>query len=740
MVVNFNKILNETNNEQNVNNLMRQFNTRSQASNASDNSLVRNLELSTNLFKEDAYEKNSRIKNATIKVTKPSLVMYNVTVKNNEPIGLTALAQRIKGPFEKHVFENNGITIQVVKVTGYVGRFQPAFTINNTYARKNLVPNTGRIFAIDFYIKVTLGPEIVNATLTLFKNGTMKLSGGYLSQNKENVDNDFYFEAQPEMIREYIVNTYTDGQQFLRKKFTFNNVVGEFRVNKGFNLATIIAMARGSNYNIGYEPELSHLLKFKSDGYNFTFSQNGLIQIRGLKEQDALDKAYVVGLKFINDMTAFHKAHPRMGLLYKDRTLPAVRRKKQHVLNTNAPAPNITRRGTTCPMKRRPSPYSMQGQCPKEGCYVKPNPQGQPCCYKVPKNTSYSEKRVQNAFAKANVRVPSKVRRVFNFGNNTNNKRNNTSHGPINVRVKFNDKLGLKIGTRQCSRYTKVALVDIARRLGLAVKPEMTKPVLCELIGSRATNVTNMYTTFKNGNRTYEVSGSTVANLRIGERFARTYKRDVLLRFARALHLGVPEGATIAQICAAIASAAGTRSRPASASSRSSSSSRTSPSSSSSSSSSSSRTSSSNSRSSSSSSSRSSSSSSSSPSSMTNAQALNIALTQLRLTEPLIKEDIRKLYGANVPNFDRRAKEVYKIIEASFSRNIGYGKVPMGKSGMPLRSGIQKMKETIVKSWKNAENWHAGENWTPYKKSPNVRKNNLGQIRAHLANKNAEEL
>lgn len=125
---------------------------------------------------------------------------------------------------------------------------------------------------------------------------------------------------------------------------------------------------------------------------------------------------------------------------------------------------------------------------------------------------------------------------------------------------------------------------------------------------------------------------------------------------------------------------------------------------------------------------------------MTNAQALNIALTQLRLTSPLIKEDIRKLYGANVPNFDRRAKEVYQIIEASFSRNIGYGKVPMGKSGMPLRSGIQKMKETIVKSWKNAENWHAGENWTPYKKSPNVRKNNLGQIRAHLANKNAEEL
>ena len=52
-----------------------------------------------------------------------------------------------------------------------------------------------------------------------------------------------------------------------------------------------------------YEPELSPLLKISDQGYNFTFSQRGVVQMRGLKEQDSLDKAYKIAIGFINDMT-----------------------------------------------------------------------------------------------------------------------------------------------------------------------------------------------------------------------------------------------------------------------------------------------------------------------------------------------------------------------------------------------------------------------------------------------------
>jgi hypothetical protein len=41
---------------------------------------------------------------------------------------------------------------------------------------------------------------------------------------------------------------------------------------------------------------------------------------------------------------------------------------------------------------------------------------------------------------------------------------------------------GNKIDSRQCLRYTKVALVDIARRLRINLPQKLTKPILCDLI------------------------------------------------------------------------------------------------------------------------------------------------------------------------------------------------------------------------------------------------------------------
>ena len=154
--MNFNKLL-ESNNE-----------------NQNENNLIKNLELSNNLFKVDAYNKNNRFNNKTIMVTRPSLVMYNVTVNNNTPIDLVALAQRIQPPFKKFIFQNNGISIQVTKVTGLTGRFQAAFTITNTYNRTGIL-NPENIFALDFYMKIKMGGEYVNATFTLFKNGKIKM-------------------------------------------------------------------------------------------------------------------------------------------------------------------------------------------------------------------------------------------------------------------------------------------------------------------------------------------------------------------------------------------------------------------------------------------------------------------------------------------------------------------------------------------------------------------------------------
>jgi hypothetical protein len=291
----------------------------------------------------------------------------------------------------------------------------------------------------------------------------------------------------------------------------------------------------------------------------------------------------------------------------------------------------------------------MQGKCPKEGYYVKPNPQGQPCCYKIPKNPNYSGSKVAAAYKRANVKVPNTVQKVFNFGTNTGNKRNNTSHSNLtNLVVKMNSKVGLKIGSRQCSRYSKVALVDIAHRLGLPVLPSMDKVRLCELIQTVAKNVTNTHNvggtravTFTNANKVFVVTGNSANSLRIGGRVAKTIKRELLFRYATKLGARPGQFATIADLCKIIydryASIKPKTPSPSSSSS-------------------------------------SSASSLSSSASSPNAMEM---IRKFRLTKNLVEEDVRKFLGPQwaskkgVSNatISRKATELYEALSNAISGN-----------------------------------------------------------------------
>jgi hypothetical protein len=226
------------------------------------------------------------------------------------------------------------------------------------------------------------------------------------------------------------------------------------------------------------------------------------------------------------------------------------------------PAPNVTRRGTTCPTGRCPEPYSFDGVCPggNELFYVKPNPQGQPCCYKKPKNLEYSRAKVEAVYAKANIRVPNNVRRLFEFGNNTVNKNINVGKAVPDIVTYYNKtigkngkEVGFKIDTRQCSRYTKVALVDIAKRFGIASVPSTaTKGVLCKMIQDASEKLHKNRTNDPKvtvGRKAVVAAG---AKLRIGKRICDTYPRDVLVRYARELGIAVDNTWTKVQICSSI--------------------------------------------------------------------------------------------------------------------------------------------------------------------------------------------
>jgi hypothetical protein len=160
------------------------------------------------------------------------------------------------------------------------------------------------------------------------------------------------------------------------------------------------------------------------------------------------------------------------------------------------------------------------------------------------------------------------------------------------------------------------------------------------------------------------LTGNTAATLRIGNRFAKSYKRDALLRFAYLMRVPVPKAGTIADICKSIAEAVTAR-RPATPS--------PSP------------------------------VASSASSSVNNNEALRVVQEKLRLTNNLIKEDIRTMYKSDVvPDINARAKRVHNVIEKSFDKDIGYGKVEMSKSGVPKLGSIQKIKRRLVRSFRHA--------------------------------------
>lgn len=282
MPINFNALL-DANNNNNLRAILNKENV---------------VEKSSNYTVKNRYHSDDGLKNEDIQVTKPSLVLYNAIVnsgfsRSEKKLELGTMAENIiktKLPFKKYVYPNNGIGVQVRKITGRYGRLQSGFTITNTYSHTGKNIFNERIFALDFYVSVSLGTDVVNAVMTIFANGKIKMSGGYLSQHNDNMNNEELFEAQPELIREYIVDNYTNKEKFLRNPFKFNNVVSEVRFNRGFNLYTISQIS--SKSNIQYNPERSPNMFIKYGDFGFVISSKGIVKVQGITEYDDIEETY----------------------------------------------------------------------------------------------------------------------------------------------------------------------------------------------------------------------------------------------------------------------------------------------------------------------------------------------------------------------------------------------------------------------------------------------------------------
>lgn len=428
------------------------------------------------------------------------LGMFNATIDVGELINLDDIKRTVQrqGFTQKTV---NGINIKPVKFQMGYGRFQRMFEYTSEYGNKT-INNKPTATYVQFLLKIQKGEKIQGASFNIYHTGRIRFSGGYLDGNEQEIKSIVKFISE----NFFPIN--------LNLPISVNNNTMEIKLGTDVRVlgiyTTLDATSRGAKFgeytlSATFEPERDKFItkqrknspflyvtfkKNKEEKFGLVISRNGTVVIEGAKNIE----------QTLQTTRAFFNALKDSGLLED----PPARKKNVSVVHKPSklarrvnmkPAPEITRRGTTCPKARRPNPYSFQGACGSLSFYVRPNPQGQPCCYKKPKSINYIKNKLEMRYNRANVKVPNTVRKTFGFGENTNQKANNIGRTSLNnLAISFNksvgknkkNPVGLKIGSRQCSRYSKVALVDIAKRKGLTLPKKITKPILCELLATIA--------------------------------------------------------------------------------------------------------------------------------------------------------------------------------------------------------------------------------------------------------------
>ena len=151
----------------------------------------------------------------------------------------------------------------------------------------------------------------------IYKNGKMQFSGGILNNNIRH----------PEMIRKYIIDTYTPGSKFLYNPIKYVVLVGTFQANGVLDLANI-ARAFSRSRNASYEPELRPSLKMEHKNYGFQLFRSGKIQIMGAKTTNDLNSAYSVGSDLVKELNV-------MGLIsnFKNMNFKPVAKKLRVIKN-----------------------------------------------------------------------------------------------------------------------------------------------------------------------------------------------------------------------------------------------------------------------------------------------------------------------------------------------------------------------------------------------------------------------
>jgi hypothetical protein len=186
-----------------------------------------------------------------------------------------------------------GLYVNTQEIKGIYGQFQTGFShTRNAGPRGSLNKNFA---SVQFMITLSNDTESKGGTVNIYRNGKIRFSGGFVGTNITN---------QPELLRRFIVNTYTERQQFLYNPFTYNNLSGKFRINGIFkSLPTIASRQRMYGMtNMSIVEEQTPFLYVPIENMTLIFSKTGNIQVVGAKTPGTMLKGYDIAKELVEKL------------------------------------------------------------------------------------------------------------------------------------------------------------------------------------------------------------------------------------------------------------------------------------------------------------------------------------------------------------------------------------------------------------------------------------------------------
>jgi hypothetical protein len=375
----------------------------------------------------------------SFKISKLNPGMFNATVNKNFTAETRINLKKIllKTPIPRTPI-GEGLYLDTKEINGIYGRFTTGFSHTREYGKKGDLSKD--FFTVQLKVTISDDTESKGATINFYKNGKIRFSGGFIGSNISN---------QPELIRRYIVNNYSDKEAFLYTPFEYNNLSGQFRVNgifKSMEMLTQRLVTRYGATDVKYDPELSPFMYLTYKGHKYIMAKSGNIQISGATNPADMLVAYTDGSQLAKML--YEKGEITLTASVPNRLVKGKPTKRKPILSKKQAAA-LKIDAKQCMRMAKPELVDLAKKMGVVGITVSTK-KGE-ICEKIKKVSGVKSATFRNTEKKKNVAL-------VGSGNN------------------------FKVGRATCTGYSKTELLRVVGILNIKLDPKETKATLCKKI------------------------------------------------------------------------------------------------------------------------------------------------------------------------------------------------------------------------------------------------------------------